>query len=175
MIEVTADLIVFFILALISIFAAVMVMEANDIFHAALFLALLFAVIAGFYILLLAEFIAAIQILVYGGAIVVLILFAIVLTNRAGSVEEQSLKNLLMRTAAIIGFVALLVQPILCGDCAVPCATGRTTAICMKTGRVTPKSIRTTVPTRIRTRARKTLSLRRGFFLPFSCWVLASH
>jgi NADH-quinone oxidoreductase subunit J len=112
-IEVTADLIVFFILALVSIFAAVMVMEADDIFHAALFLALLFAVIAGVYILLLAEFIAAIQILVYGGAIVVLILFAIVLTNRAGSVEEQSLKNLLMRTAAIIGFVALLVQPIL--------------------------------------------------------------
>ncbi|MFV2040559.1 MAG: NADH-quinone oxidoreductase subunit J, partial [Candidatus Hydrothermarchaeales archaeon] len=80
--EVAADLIVFFIIALVSIFAAVMVMEAEDIFHAALFLALLFAVIAGVYILLLAEFIAAIQLLVYGGAVVVLILFAIVLTNR---------------------------------------------------------------------------------------------
>ncbi len=111
--EVAADLIVFFILALISIFAAVMVMEARDIFHAALFLALLFASIAGVYILLTAEFIAAIQLLVYGGAIVVLIIFAIVLTNRARKVEEESLKNLLFRTAAIIGFVILLVQPIL--------------------------------------------------------------
>lgn len=111
--EVAADLIVFFILALISIFAAVMVMEAEDIFHAALFLALFFAAIAGVYVLQLAEFIAAIQLLVYGGAIVVLILFAIVLTKRGGNIEEQSLKNLLLRTAAIIGFVALLVQPIL--------------------------------------------------------------
>lgn len=111
--EVAADLIVFFMLALVSIFASVMVMEAEDIFHAALFLALLFAAVAGVYVLLLAEFIAAIQLLIYGGAIVVLILFAIVLTNRAGKVEEQSLKNLLLRTAAIIGFVALLVQPII--------------------------------------------------------------
>lgn len=108
-----ADLIVFFILALIAIFASVMVMEAADIFHAALFLALLFASIAGVYILLTAEFIAAIQLLVYGGAIVVLILFAIVLTKRGAEFEEASVKNLISRTAVIMAFVLILIQPIL--------------------------------------------------------------
>jgi NADH-quinone oxidoreductase subunit J len=111
--EVAADLIVFFILALISIFASVMVMEARDIFHAALFLALLFASISGVYILLTAEFIAAIQLLVYGGAIVVLILFAIVLTKRGAEIEEASVKNLVTRTAVIVGFVLILIQPLL--------------------------------------------------------------
>ncbi len=111
--KVAADLIVFFILALIAIFASVMVMEAADIFHAALFLALLFASIAGVYILLTAEFIAAIQLLVYGGAIVVLILFAIVLTKRGAEFEEASVKNLISRTAVIMAFVLILIQPIL--------------------------------------------------------------
>jgi NADH-quinone oxidoreductase subunit J len=111
--KVAADLIVFFILALIAIFASVMVMEAADIFHAALFLALLFASIAGVYILLTAEFIAAIQLLVYGGAIVVLILFAIVLTKRGSEFEETSVKNLISRTAVIVGFVLILIQPVL--------------------------------------------------------------
>ncbi len=109
--KVAADLIVFFILALIAIFASVMVMEAADIFHAALFLALLFASIAGVYILLTAEFIAAIQLLVYGGAIVVLILFAIVLTKRGAEFEEASVKNLISRTAVIMAFVLILIQP----------------------------------------------------------------
>jgi NADH-quinone oxidoreductase subunit J len=111
--EVAADLIVFFILALTSIFASVMVMEARDIFHAALFLALLFASISGVYILLTAEFIAAIQLLVYGGAIVVLILFAIVLTKRGTDIEEPSVKNLISRTAIIVVFVLILIQPLL--------------------------------------------------------------
>ncbi len=111
--KVAADLIVFFILAIVSIFASVMVMESADIFHAALFLALLFASISGVYILLTAEFIAAIQLLVYGGAIVVLILFAIVLTKRGAEIEETSVKNLVTRTAVIIGFVLILIQPLL--------------------------------------------------------------
>jgi NADH-quinone oxidoreductase subunit J len=111
--KLAADLIAFFVFALLSITASVMVMEAKDIFHAALFLGLLFASIAGIYILLTAEFIAAIQILVYAGAVVVLILFAIVLTKRESSTEEISTKNLILKTATIIGFVILLIQPIL--------------------------------------------------------------
>jgi NADH-quinone oxidoreductase subunit J len=111
--KVAADVIAFFVFALLSITASVMVMEAKDIFHAALFLGLLFASVAGIYILLTAEFIAAIQILVYAGAVVVLILFAIVLTKRDNAEEEISVKNLILKTTIIIGFVLLLIQPIL--------------------------------------------------------------
>jgi NADH-quinone oxidoreductase subunit J len=111
--KVAGDLIAFFVFALLSIVSSVMVMEARDVFHAALFLALLFASIAGVYILLTAEFIAAIQILVYGGAVVVLILFAIVLTKREGEMGEISVSHLIIRVVAITVFVVLLLQPLL--------------------------------------------------------------
>ncbi len=107
------DLVAFFVFALISIVASVMVMEAEEIFHAALFLALLFASIGGIYILLTAEFIAAVQILIYGGAVVVLILFAIVLTKRERAGTDTSLKNLVLRIAAIAGLVLVLLQPLI--------------------------------------------------------------
>jgi NADH-quinone oxidoreductase subunit J len=110
---VAGDLIAFYILGLISIAASVMVMEAKNIFRAALFLALLFAAVGGIYILLTAEFIAAVQVLIYAGAVVVLILFAIVLTNKEGPLGEISVKHLLIRTAAIIIFVLLIIQPLL--------------------------------------------------------------
>ena len=107
------DLIAFFVLALLSITASVMVMEARDVFHAALFLALVFASVAGVFILLTAEFIAAIQILVYAGAVVVLIIFAIVLTKREPSAETTEAKNLVLKGAAVIGLIALLLQPLI--------------------------------------------------------------
>lgn len=110
---ISGDLIVFFIMAMISIFASMMVMELPDIFHAALFLALFFAAIGGIYILLTAEFIAAIQILVYGGAVLVLILFAIVLTKRSSLIEEIPKKTLIINLIAIAGLVLLLIQPLL--------------------------------------------------------------
>jgi NADH-quinone oxidoreductase subunit J len=110
---ISGDLIVFFIMALISIFAAVMVMELPDIFQAALFLALLFAAIGGIYILLTAEFIAAIQILVYGGAVLILILFAIVLTKRSSLIEEIPKRTLVINLIATAGLILLLIQPLL--------------------------------------------------------------
>jgi len=107
------DIIVFFVLATIAIFSAVMVMESQEIFHAALFLALLFVSIGGVYILLTAEFIAAMQILVYAGAVVVLILFAIVLTRRDSSDIKLSTKHLMFRTFIGFTFIVLLIYPIL--------------------------------------------------------------
>jgi NADH-quinone oxidoreductase subunit J len=107
------DLIAFFVFAILSIFASVMVMEARDIFHAALFLALTFASVAGIFILLTAEFLAAIQILIYAGAVVVLIIFAIVLTKKEGELKEISVKHLILRTVLVIGFVLIMLQPLL--------------------------------------------------------------
>ncbi len=109
----SGDVIAFFVFSIICIFASVMVMEARKVFHAALYLALLFAAIAGIYILLTAEFIAAIQVLIYAGAVVVLILFAIVLTRHQKDKTEISMKGLMLRIALVVGFIIILLQPLL--------------------------------------------------------------
>ena len=57
----------------------------RNIVHAALFLALVFGAAAGVYVLLNAEFIAIVQILIYAGAVTVLVLFAIMLTQGAAT------------------------------------------------------------------------------------------
>ncbi len=72
---------VFWIVAVILIGAALAVVGLRNIVHSALALVIVFAMAAGIYLLLNAEFIAIVQILIYVGAITILILFAIMLTR----------------------------------------------------------------------------------------------
>lgn len=73
--------IVFWILAIISVAAALAVIFLRDVFRAALALILLFLVIAGIYVTLHADFLAVVQILVYVGAISILLIVGIMLTR----------------------------------------------------------------------------------------------
>lgn len=73
--------IVFWILAIISVAAALTVIFLRDVFRAALALILLFLVVAGVYITLQADFLAVVQILVYVGAISILLIVGIMLTR----------------------------------------------------------------------------------------------
>jgi NADH:ubiquinone oxidoreductase subunit 6 (subunit J) len=75
---------IFWIIAVILVVAAVMVVSLRNIVHSALALVLVFALAAGIYVLLNAEFIAIVQILVYAGAVTILILFALMLTRIEG-------------------------------------------------------------------------------------------
>ena len=70
------------VLAALTLVAAGGVMVSRNLLHAVLFLIVAFIGVAGFFVLLSAEFIAMAQIVIYVGAIAVLILFAIVLTPR---------------------------------------------------------------------------------------------
>lgn len=72
----------FFILSAIILISAWCVVSLRNIIHCALYLCLCLVAIAGLYILLAAEFIAAVQILIYAGGITVLLLFAILLTQK---------------------------------------------------------------------------------------------
>lgn len=78
------ELITFLVVAFVTLASAVLVISAKEMFHSVLYLAIMFLSIAVLFIMLSAEFLAAIQILVYAGAVVVLILFAIMLTKREG-------------------------------------------------------------------------------------------
>jgi NADH-quinone oxidoreductase subunit J len=76
------QLLAFAAIAGVILGCSLMVMLAREIVHSALFLAAAFSGIAALFILLEAEFLAAIQLMVYAGAVVVLMLFAIMLTKR---------------------------------------------------------------------------------------------
>ena len=73
--------IVFWILAAVTVGAALAVVILRDVFRAALSLVLLFLTIAAIYITLYADFLAVVQILIYVGAISILIIVAIMLTR----------------------------------------------------------------------------------------------
>lgn len=75
------EIAVFGFLALITIFFAIFVVTAKDIVRAGLALIMCMFGVAALYILLNAQFLGIIQILVYIGAIGVLILFAVMLTK----------------------------------------------------------------------------------------------
>jgi NADH-quinone oxidoreductase subunit J len=68
-------------LGAVGILAAVRLVTAKNVVHAALFLVVSLAMVAGVYLLLAAEFVAWVQVLIYVGAIVVLLLFGLMLTR----------------------------------------------------------------------------------------------
>ncbi|MCX8214101.1 MAG: NADH-quinone oxidoreductase subunit J [SAR202 cluster bacterium] len=98
--------IIFWTIAISSIVAAIAVVQLRDLFRAALFLVVTFAGIAGLFVMLRAEFLAIVQIVIYIGAISVLLLFA-VLTTR--DVAHGNPSNKLRVPAAILALSLLAV------------------------------------------------------------------
>ena len=92
----------FWILAVISVGAALAVVLLRDVFRAALFLVLYFFVVAGLFVTLNADFIAAVQLLIYVGAVSVLLIFAIMLTREA---HQGSPSNRLKIPASIVALL----------------------------------------------------------------------
>ncbi len=97
----------FWILALITVIAAMAVVFLKNVFRAALALILCFLTVAGIYITLSADFLAAVQVLVYVGAISVLIILAIMMTR---DVQRGSPSN---RMKVPVFFVAVFVVGIM--------------------------------------------------------------
>jgi NADH:ubiquinone oxidoreductase subunit 6 (subunit J) len=96
--------IAFWILAPIMVGAALAVVLLRDIFRAALLLILCFFTVAGIYITLNADFLAAVQVLIYAGAIGVLLIFAIMLTR---NLKEGNPFNRLKLPALIVALLFL--------------------------------------------------------------------
>ena len=89
----SAVLFIFFVLAGLAVFgAAALILQSHPI-HSALSLILVMLSLAGLYLLMGAEFVAAVQIIVYGGAVMVLFVFVIMLLN-AGEEERTNFSKL---------------------------------------------------------------------------------
>ncbi len=97
--------IAFWFLSVVAIGAALGVVLVKDLFRAALLLVLVFMAVAGFFVLLSAEFLAVVQLLIYAGAISILVIFAIMLTR---DVQRGNLPNRLQIPAVL--FSALLLS-----------------------------------------------------------------
>ena len=82
--------IAFWVIAISTIVSAIAVVQLTSLFRAALFLIVSFVGTAGLFILLRAEFLAVVQVLIYVGAIAVLIIFAILMTR---DLEEGNPSN----------------------------------------------------------------------------------
>jgi len=97
--------IVFTVLAVVIISAAVLMINFDKIVHMVLAMALAFIGLGGLYILLAAEFVAIVQILIYGGALTILMIFGIMMTRHTNQDEET--KRPVHNTLLLVGVVAL--------------------------------------------------------------------
>jgi NADH-quinone oxidoreductase subunit J len=99
--------ILFIVLALITIVSGLAVIFARNPVYSVLALIVAFFAIAGHYILLNAQFLAAVHIIVYAGAIMVLFLFVIMMLNLNKETEPQKAINIKM--AAVVAAGVLMI------------------------------------------------------------------
>jgi NADH-quinone oxidoreductase subunit J len=95
----------FWIIAVILVGSALLVVGLRNIVHSALALVVLFAMAAGIYLLLNAEFIAIVQILIYAGAVTILVLFALMLTRTSNLRTDSNPSNRQWWLAALISTI----------------------------------------------------------------------
>ncbi len=102
-------LILFIVISVILIFSAIMVIRGRHILHSAFYLAATLLCVAMYFILLRAAYLAAVQILIYIGAVVVMIIFALMLTRTKVGDKTNISNNQKIIAAAIstVLFVSL--------------------------------------------------------------------
>lgn len=102
--ELTGEFIAFFVLAACAIVGAVLMLNMTKVVYMALSLAFTFVSLAGLYIVLEAEFLAFVQVLIYVGAVTILMIFGIMMTKHDTSDEPS---RPLLETLAAIGCISL--------------------------------------------------------------------
>ena len=105
---------VFYAAAAVILFGAIGAVTISNVVHAAMCLIATLLGVAGIYLLLLTEFIALVQVLVYGGGVIILVLFGLMLTNAAADpvVTDGSQKPFAFGIGALLAgtFVAAMLS-----------------------------------------------------------------
>lgn len=104
----SGEFIVFAILAIVTLVSAYRMVVTPLITHAALFMALSFTAVAGVFLMLQAEFVAAIQILIYAGAITTMVIFAIMLSGLRDIKGERTKKRAWVKADPLVMVVGAL-------------------------------------------------------------------
>jgi NADH-quinone oxidoreductase subunit J len=103
----TPQITIFLVLAAVAVAGAVSLILQRHPIHSALSLILVMVALAGLYLLQGAEFVAAVQIIVYGGAIMVLFVFVIMLLN-AGEEERTNMSRMARYAGVPLGVIFLI-------------------------------------------------------------------
>jgi NAD(P)H-quinone oxidoreductase subunit 6 len=105
--------VVFYLIAVVTVGSAIIVAFSRNIIYSAFSLLGAFGGVAGIYIFLGADFVAAVQLLIYVGGILVLVLFAVMLTHRITDVEITNRAAGRIPALIITGlFLYLLIQTV---------------------------------------------------------------
>ncbi|MDX3111589.1 NADH-quinone oxidoreductase subunit J [Nonomuraea angiospora] len=112
----TGQEIVFLLLGAVAVGSALLVVTTKQLVHAALWLVVSFGALAGCYLVLTAEFVAWVQVLIYVGAVVVLMLFGIMLTRAPiGRSADLDSGNRLVAALVAVATAAILVTVVIDG------------------------------------------------------------
>jgi NADH-quinone oxidoreductase subunit J len=107
---------VFVLLSVVAVGSALLVVTTSHLVHAALWLVVTLGAVAGLYLVLAAEFVAWVQVLIYVGAVVVLLLFALMLTRApTGPAGDLTVGRALPAAAVAVAVGALLVVTVVAG------------------------------------------------------------
>ena len=104
---------IFVVIAVFTIGGALGVVVSRNVVHAALALLVSLIAVAGIYLVLFAEFLALVQVLIYGGAIIIVLLFAIMLTRNSEYPRIADNKQWPLAAVAALAFLGILIPSFL--------------------------------------------------------------
>lgn len=96
---------IFYLFAAITVVSGFLVVTVKNVVHSAFYLLFTFFGVAGLYVLLGADFIAIVQIMVYVGGILILLIFGVMLTNKITDVEIKSGSFQVIPATISVGFL----------------------------------------------------------------------
>ena len=99
---------IFVLLSLVAVGSALLVVTTSNMVHAALWLVVTLGSVAGMFLVLAAEFVAWVQVLIYVGAVVVLLLFALMLTKAPTGRQDDLTVRRALPAAVVAGLVGVL-------------------------------------------------------------------
>jgi NADH-quinone oxidoreductase subunit J len=104
----SGELLAFLALSLIAIMGGVLMLHFTKVMHMMLALVFTFLSIAGLYITLSAEFVGVVQVLIYSGAVTIIMIFGIMLTKQDDESEGKSKLRSLLVFLGVVAFGAVM-------------------------------------------------------------------
>ena len=99
---------VFYVFAALTVASAAVMVFSRNVIYSAVGLLFTFFGVAGIYVLLAADFLAVVQVLVYVGGILILLLFGVMLSQRVTSVEIRTGTLQLVPAIAVVGGILVI-------------------------------------------------------------------
>lgn len=101
--------IIFYLFAAVTVISAFFVVTTRNIVHSAFYLLFTFFGVAGLYVLLGSDFLAIVQLVIYVGGILILLIFGVMLTNKITNVEIKTGTMQILPAAVGVGLFAGIV------------------------------------------------------------------